>query len=271
MSKSSRGLGAALRAHWPEYLIEAALLGLFMISACLVGVLLDHPSSPIHQQVESPLLRRVIGGLAMGTTAISLFLSPWGKRSGAHMNPAVTLNFHLLGRVRREDAFWYILAQFAGGIAGVQLANVLLAAPLAHSAVDYVITRPGAAGELVAFAAEFVTSAGMAVAVLVTSNHRVLQRYTPWIAASLVAIYIVIEAPYSGMSMNPARTLGSAFAANEFHSIWIYFSAPVLGMIAAGQVFQRWHRVYCAKLQHQNNERCIFECAYKDLKIHESL
>jgi len=78
-------------------------------------------------------------------------------------------------------------------------------------------------------------------------------------------IYISIEAPVSGMSMNPARTAGSAFSAWNWTAIWIYFTAPPLGMLTAAELYIRSHgaqRVLCAKLHHENQERCIFRCNY---------
>ena len=99
--------GTAARSvvqHWPEYLLEAAGLGLFMISACLVTVLLEYPSSPVRQALPDPWVRRLLIGIAMGLTAISLIYSPLGKRSGAHLNPAVTLTFLRLGKIEPWDA-----------------------------------------------------------------------------------------------------------------------------------------------------------------------
>jgi aquaporin Z len=84
--------------HWPEYLIEAGALGTFMIPACASGTCLGHPASPVVAVVPSDLARRVIMGVLMGLTLIAIVSSPWGRRSGAQMNPAVTLTFHRLGR-----------------------------------------------------------------------------------------------------------------------------------------------------------------------------
>ncbi|MGH8656984.1 MAG: aquaporin, partial [Gammaproteobacteria bacterium] len=120
----------ALSRHWAEYLIEAAGLGLFMISACVFVAMLEHPASWFRHTVEEPLLRRLLIGVAMGLTAITIIYSPWGKRSGAHLNPAVTLTFFRLGKVQPWDALFYVLAQFAGGIAGVLLAGLLLGQPV---------------------------------------------------------------------------------------------------------------------------------------------
>ena len=81
---SSTSMTEALKNHWPEYLMESWGLGLFMFFACSVGVLLDHPDSPLRQMIEDATLRRVLFGSAMGAMAILNIYSPWGKRSGAH-------------------------------------------------------------------------------------------------------------------------------------------------------------------------------------------
>jgi aquaporin Z len=90
---------ARLRAHLPEYLMEAAGLGLFMVSAGVFATLLEYPGSPVHRAVADPDLRRWLMGVAMGATAIAIVHSPWGRQSGAHLNPAVTLAFWRLGGV----------------------------------------------------------------------------------------------------------------------------------------------------------------------------
>src|SRR5437762_378165 len=146
---------AALASHWPEYLIEGAGLGLFMMSACVFGALLGHPASPV--AITRPLAMRASMGLAMALTALALVLSPWGKRSGGHFNPAVTLTFYRLGKIATVDAAFYVLAQFAGGAAGVLAAAVLLRSALAHPAVCYVVTA-GVYGPALAFAAELAIS-----------------------------------------------------------------------------------------------------------------
>jgi aquaporin Z len=258
----------AFAAHWPEYLMEAALLGMFMISACTFGVLLNHPGSAIAQGIDNEFVRRVLGGLAMGATAILLILSPFGKRSGAHFNPAVTIAYSTLGKIAWRDAAFYVLAQFAGGILGIAVADKLLGPPLRHSAVNYVVTAPAAGDIGRAFAGEFLISGTMLSTVLLVSNRRNLARFTPFFAGSLVALFITFESPISGMSMNPARTFGSGFGAGEYMALWIYFTAPPLAMIAAAQ-FYRWLRgsgsVYCAKFHHDNNQRCIFRCRYDQM------
>src|SRR6266508_3939159 len=144
----------AWKKHWPEYLMEGAELGLFMISACLFVALLEHPGSPVRQALPDPFLRRVLMGVAMGTTAVAIIFSPLGKRSGAHFNPAVTLTFWRLKRVETKDALGYVAFQFAGAAVGVAVAALLLGPRIAHASVNYAATLPGNRGPLVAFLAE---------------------------------------------------------------------------------------------------------------------
>jgi aquaporin Z len=244
-----------------EYLMEAALLGIFMISACAFVVLLDYPSSPVRLAVPDAGLRRVLIGLAMGATAVSLIYSPWGMQSGAHFNPATTLTFYRLGKVRRRDALGYIGAQFAGAAAGVGVAWAILGTRLADPATHFAATVPGPSGVAVALLAEVVISFLLMSVILRVSNHRRFARYTGLCAGILVALFITVEGPLSGMSMNPARTLGSALFARDWTALWIYFIAPPAGMLAAAELYLRQRgsgAVFCAKLHHQNRKRCIF-------------
>jgi aquaporin Z len=257
----------ALRHHYPEYLIEAAGLGILMIAAAMFTTILNHPASPVHLAIATPFLRRFLIGVAMGLTAIALIYSPWGKQSGAHFNPVVTLTFLRLGKVKLGDALFYILFQFLGGLAGLLLAGGILKGAIADPSVNYIVTTPGSGGLWVAFLAELTISFGMMLTVLVVSNSPSRGQYTGIFAGALIATYITIEAPLSGMSMNPARSLASAIPAQHWNALWIYFTAPLLGMTLAAELYVRWKgyaAVYCAKLHHRNNKRCIFRCGYRN-------
>jgi aquaporin Z len=149
-------LSAVPNLHWPEYAMEAALLGLFMLSACVFTVILQFPQSPVREAISPPMLRRALGGVAMGITAIALIYSPWGQRSGAHINPSVTLTFLRLGKIRAVDAAFYFLFQFAGAAIGVLVAAAALGARIADPAVQYAATYPGRAGPAIAGLGEFI-------------------------------------------------------------------------------------------------------------------
>jgi aquaporin Z len=112
----------------------------------------------------------------------------------------------------------------------------------------------------------------MMMMVLVSSNTARTARLTPFFAGILVALYISLEAPFSGMSMNPARSFGSALVANHWNSIWIYFAAPPLAMLTAAEVYVRvkgLREVYCAKFYHYGTARCIFNCRFGEMSKRE--
>jgi len=260
MTDTALTASSALREHWPEYVIEAWALGMFMVSAGLFTTLIEPPQLPIRSVIDNPDLRRLLIGLAMGVTAVALIYSPWGKRSGAHMNPAVTFAFLRLGKVHRWDAAYYMVFQLLGGLLGVSLVQLMLGDLFSAPPVNHVVTVPGEAGVGIAFAAEFLMSMLLMFAILLVSNHMRLERFTGLVAGALVAIYITVEAPFSGMSINPARTLASAVPAANFNSWWLYLIAPVLGMLAGVELYRRcWPRsvVRRAKLVWCDKQRCI--------------
>jgi len=208
--------------------MEAWGLGTFMVMACIGTAVLWHPESPIEHWIgDNPLLQRLLMGVAMGLTAIGIVYSPWGKRSGAHINPALTLTFLRLGKIHFWDAVFYVIFQF------------------------------------LAFVAEMLISAGIMGTVLFATNQPKLMNVTGILIGCLLVLYITFEAPFSGMSMNPARTVGSAVVANVWTDWWVYFLAPAIGMLAAAEVYL-WTKgkdaVHCAKLNHTTDVRCIFKC-----------
>lgn len=214
-----------VREHWPEYLMEAAGLGLFMISAAVVTALLEYPNSLLYQLLPDPFIRRALIGVAMGLTAIGIIYSPWGKRSGAHLNPAVTVTFFRLGKIQGLDAFFYVLAQFVGGLIGLLVAAMAIGMAIEHPTVNYVVTVPGFGGAGMAFVAEGCISFGLMLVVLIVSNQTKLNAWTDF---------------------------------------WVYLTAPLLGMLLAAECYVRLpgaRRVLCAKLYHDHDKRCIFCCS----------
>ena len=258
----------ALREHWPEYFIEAVCLGLFMISAGVFTALLEYPNSPVRHAIPNEFVRLALNGLAMGLTAIGLIYSPWGARSGAHMNPAVTWTFFRLGKVKTWDALLYPLFQTLGGISGVLLVKVALGRVFTEAPVSYVVTVPGKAGVAAAFVAEMAIACGMMLMVLFMTNTPKLARFTGLFGGALVFAYITFEAPLSGMSINPARTVASALPSGVWTAAWIYFVAPVGGMFLAIELYRAMRKgaqVGCAKWNHDMRHRCIF-CGHPGAK-----
>lgn len=265
---------ASARAHWLEYVCEATGPALALVAASIFAVLLEHPESALHQAIAWPWARRALMGLAMAGTALALIYGPIGRRSGAHFNPATTLAFWRLGRVAGVDAAGYIAAQFVGAAVGITAAAAILGQPLMR--VAFVATRPsarGPAGVAAAFVAEFVMAAILMTIVLVVSNRPRINHLAGLCAAALVAIFITVEAPISGMSLNPARSLAPEIHAGLWRFLWVYFVAPPLGMLVAAEGYRRLarrHPVLCAKLWHAPRTPCPFRCSYPDAGIQES-
>lgn len=248
---------------WRDAAIEAWGLGTFMVSAVAFTVLLYHPASPVSASPAGGV-RLGLMGLAMGLTAVAIIHSPWGRRSGAHLNPAVTLAFLRLGRLAPGDAARYVVAQFAGGLGGVALVALVAGRWAGDPAVRFAVTVPGPSGPWAALAVEVAMAFALMAMVLATGAHPRAMRWTGALAGLMVGTFIVVGAPVSGMSINPARTVASAVFAGDWRGAWIYVVAPLAGMLAAAEVFRAAPALAargCAKLHHDDGP-CRF-CAWR--------
>ena len=258
------GAAAAWRGHWPEYLMEAAGLGAIMLVSGAVTAVVEAPLLPVFRGLP-PLARRAVEGLAIAGTLVALIHSRWGRQSGAHFNPAVTLTFLALGRVRPWDAAFYALAQALGGLAGLLLAAAVLGDALALPPAAWIVTVPGAAGILPAFLAELACAFLLMSLVLSFGAAPRLAPRTGLAVGVLVFLYVSLEAPISGFGLNPARSLASAIPSGTWTAFWIYLLAPPLGMLGAaalhGALMGRL-RMGCAKLLHDRTTRCI-HCGFR--------
>ena len=175
---TSLSVGEALREHWPKYLLEAWALGIFMVRAGLFTVLMESARSPVRDAMTDGGARRAIFGFAMDVTAIGLIYTPWGRRSGAHLNPAVTLSYLLLGEMRAWHAAFYCVAQAMGGLADVLFVWWIVGGAFSAPEVNYVVTLLGRDGVWPAFVAEFGITAPMMATVLTVSARSAPSRYT---------------------------------------------------------------------------------------------
>ncbi len=204
-------------------------------------------------------------GIGMGLTAVFIIHSPMGKSSGAHFNPAITLTYLRLRKIAGWDAVFYVLFQFAGGIFGVGVSSLLLGKRLADPGVDFAVTVPGKYGTAAAFSAELFMAALLMGVVLWTSNRPRFASYTGYCVGILIAFYILFFAPVSGFSINPARTVGSAVFARLWTAGWVYFTAPLLGMMGVAEAYLRSNgpeSVLCAKLHPDPAYPCPFRCQF---------
>jgi aquaporin Z len=252
-----------MQTHWREYLMEAAELCVLMISICLFSTLIYSSASPLRALPLSGTAKAFLMGVAIAITTGFIIRCRFGRRTGAHFNPSITLAYFYLGRIHRWDALYYVAFQFAGALAGVFLAYQVLGDRLSGPPVRYVITTPGAYGSLLGFVAEFVLSGILMAVVLFATNHRGLARFSPFIVALVTVFYYGLCSSLSGFSVNPARSFSSAIFAWIWQGIWIYFLAPSLGMLAAASIYARSEgrqNVYCAKVFHDLKSTCPFPC-----------
>lgn len=213
----------------------------FMLGAGAFGTLFMYPDSPVAQAIPSDFAKRAALGACMGLVTFAI-VSVIGSRTGAHINPAVTWSFYRLGKIGGWDAIFYTIAQFAGACLAPMLLLAAIGAPFASDKVMYATSQPGPEGALVAFAAEFAISFVLMLVILVALGTRRLAKWLPAIVGVMIAIYIALESPLSGMSMNPARTFGSALTANQWNGLWVYLTAPMLAMLLAAEVYRAMSR-----------------------------
>ncbi len=207
--------------------------------------------------VIGPGAARALTGALFGTTGMLIALSPVGKVSGAHINPIVTLAFVLRGQMRPWLGAGYVLAQLAGATAGAAL---LLAWGPTGRAVHFGATLPGSSyGPLIATLGEAVTSAALVLALFTFLGSERLRAFTPAIFPPLYAIMVYLEAPVSGTSTNPARSLGPAVVAGIGRAWWVYWAGPVAGALVGLAVLRlrplRGLETEVAKVYHFGEDR----------------
>src|SRR5215469_9807139 len=264
----SASLAQALATHWREYLMEAVELATLMFFICSFGTLIYSNDSPLNDWALSNVAKSFLMGIAVAATTLLIIRSPFGRRTGAHFNPAITLTYFYLGRVHRWDTLCYIAFQFAGALLGVSIAHEVFGPQLSAPPVCYVITTPGGYGQVIAFAAELVLSGLLMGIVLFATNHWSLVKFSPIAVAVITVSYYVLCPSLSGFSVNPARSLSSAFFAWVWQGIWVYFAAPCIGMLTAATIYLRNagpEKIYCAKIFHDLRSTCPFNCHFDQL------
>ena len=213
--------------------------------------------SPMVQLIPSAGWRRLVTGFLFGGTGALIALSPLGKESGAHINPVVTLAFWILGKLKARYVPGYILSQLAGAVAG---ALPLLAWGKMGRSVAFGATLPGAGyGAGWALLGEAATTFFLILGLFLFLGHRRLRPFTPALFPFLYAVMVLVEAPISGTSTNPARSLGPAVISGIWQDWWIYWLGPLMGMFMGVAIFRMagapWLKIEVAKLYHFGHDR----------------
>ena len=188
--------------------------------------------SPVAAHLHSHAIRLLLTGLLFAGTGSLVALTPIGRRSGAHLNPAVTLGFWLHRKVHPHDLAGYVIGQLAGGIAG---AAVVLGLWQGRArSVGIGATHPGdGLNSLEAMLVEAGMTAALVLTILIFTSSPATMRWTPLVTWLLVATLVWQVANYTGTSLNPARSLGPAVVAPLLGVYWVYVVGPLIGAVLA--------------------------------------
>jgi aquaporin Z len=247
---------------WRELVAEFAGTALLLAVGLSVVVVDFAPGLPVAGAVTDPDLRRLVTGLLFAATATALVYSPLGRISGGHFNPAVTLAFLHLRKITWPGAVGYAIAQVTGAVLGAYL--VVLVWGRDATSVDVGATLPALGGPLAALAAEIAMTFALLLLVLTFVDRPRLMPFTAAAAGVLVVVLAFFGGPVSGTSLNPARSLGPALAADIWTWLWIYLLAPTVGALLAALYYGWRHEtVACGKLIHDSAYTCRFlDCRY---------
>jgi len=251
--------------HWPEYLCElagTAIMVFIGLSAIAFNFGVDGPGERLF---SSSHVRLFLTGLVFSAGGTAVVYSYLGRRSGGHINPAVTFAFCLCRRMRPLDAVLYVASQVTGALIGAFLVKATWGEWAESTVLGATIPGPGVS-QLAALMAETFMTFGLILLILLMLSHAASARYTGLAAGGLVVFLVYFGAAISGTGINPARSLAPALITGTFHSLWIYIAGPLLGAALAVAAFRSIGPVrICAKLFHPMNVRCIF-CGHHPVK-----
>ncbi len=223
------------RLHPAMYFSEAAGTALLVFAGLSCLILLNAPGGPLVALLPPPGLRRATTGALFGGVGALIAFSAIGRVSGAHLNPAVTLAFWLEGKIRWRDAVCYVAAQCAGALAG---AGALAVWGKLGRGLTWGATVPEAGipvwwpllGEA---SCAFLLVLVLVLVVFASAARPATRPFTPLVNPPLFALLVWLEAPLSGASANPARSLGPAVVAGAWAGHWIYWLGPCAGAALA--------------------------------------
>ena len=222
--------------HWTEWGCEFAGTALLLLGG-LSAVCLDFGSgSPVARAVPDHSLRLLITGMLFAGSGSLVAVSPLGRRSGAHLNPCVTLAFWRRGHVHPHDLAGYTAAQFAGAFVGTALVRWWWGAQARSVHLGVTEPRPGLP-VLGAAGIEALMTAVMVLAILIAVSSARSAPFTPLVVWIVVAVLVWQGAPWTGTSLNPARSLAPAVLRGDYRNLWVYFVGPLCGSLAAVGAF----------------------------------
>jgi aquaporin Z len=242
--------------HWRTWAAEAAATALLVLAIVLSAALALGEGSPVADALPGRGAGFLVLGALVAPCVALIAVSPLGRLSGAHLNPAVTVGFWAMGHVSRHDLLGYVAAQLAGGLVGALAARLVLPESVASS-IGGAVTHPDA-GAPAAIALEAgMTAVLLAVIFAFVSSER-LARWTPLAIVPVLTAIIWLGSPSTGASLNPARSEGPALAFGDLADLWLYLAAPTAAALALGLAWRRARmpRPRTAKVFHDPRYPC---------------
>ena len=209
------------------------LFGVTTIVRWVIGPSLISRSIP---QIHAEL---VLVGAGVALLLAGLILSPMGRASGGHMNPAISLAMWRFGVFPGAGVVPYSIAQLLGSVLGVLAARVVWGQVVAEPPVVYAVLQPGplwSTAEL--FTAETLSMAVIVLIVGMCLAEDRLAPFVPWVVGILIGMAIAVLGTSTGGSVNPARQFGPAAVAGQTHFLSVYLLAPMLGAVIAAWLRQ---------------------------------
>jgi glycerol uptake facilitator-like aquaporin len=231
-------LGTLIRHSMLELILTCGLL--FGVTTIVRFVIGDSPISRALPEIHFQLF--LIGAL-VAVLLSALIVSPPGKITGGHMNPAISLAMWRFGVFPAVGILPYIAAQLIGSVLGVLAAWAVWGPVVARPPVFYAVIQPARAWSSVPlFAAELV---GMALIVFVVgyflSNPRQAPK-VPWLVGILIGLAIALLGTQSGGSLNPARQFGPAVVSAHTAKLWVFLIAPIVGAELGAQLLRAFRK-----------------------------
>ena len=214
--------------HWRIWAAEGAGTGLMMLGGLSAVCVVFGDGVFLAEALPSDSVRYlVVGGLFAACVSL-VAVSPLGRLSGAHLNPALTLSFRVLGRVSGHDVGGYLVAQLAGALAATALVRALWGdtALSVDGGATAVSTSTG-----VAVGLEVAMTAALIGVILLFVSHARLAPWTPLAIWPVITALVWIGSPYTGTSLNPTRSAAPALVFARLSDLWLYLLAPTAGAL----------------------------------------
>ena len=247
--------------HLEEYASEFVGTAFFMFWVVGAVAFMFAHSSPVVPIIPSPQLRLFFTGLMIGSSGWLVALSPPGRLSGAHLNPAVSIGFWLLRKMHAVDLLGYCAAQMLGALAGAAGASLMFG-QLSHEVKTALLTPAAGVSGGWLLLAEAATTFLLAFVLYTFVSNKKLLRWTPAAVTLSAGILVCADGSFSGAGMNPARWLGPAFQTGDWQFGWVYVVGPIAGAVLAA-LLRRTGAFYpsvpqTGKVFHDGKYRSVF-------------